>query len=66
MSSTWGVRTRAAVAILMGLALLAVVFMARSIIPNLIIAGLMAILAGPVINGLHTRLRLSRGGRPLA
>ena len=61
MNSTWGIRTRTTAAILMALALLAVAFMARPIIPNLIVAALMAIVAGPVIKLLNTRLRLHRG-----
>ena len=61
MNPTWGIRTRTTIAILMALALLAVVFMARSIIPNLMIAALMAIVAGPVIKMLNAKLRLHRG-----
>ena len=61
MSPTWNSRTRLIVGILLGLTLIAAVLLIRSIWTNLIIAALMAIVAGPIIEFLHTRLRLRRG-----
>ncbi len=61
VNTTWSDRTRWIVATLMALVLGLVVYLARNIIPNLIIAGLMAVIAEPIISVFHNRFRMARG-----
>ena len=60
MSSTWSPRTRTAAGIILGVSLLIIIYLFRSIIPYLIIAALLAIVAFPIIKFLSTRARLPR------
>ncbi len=62
INTTWSDRTRRIVFFGLIIAAGIVLYLSRSVLPNLLVAGLMAIIARPIIAFCHTRLRLSRVG----
>lgn len=58
---TWDVPTRRTVAVILGIFLLFVVWLMRSALTPLIIAGLIAFILAPLIEVFRTRLRMPRG-----
>ncbi len=61
INTTWSDRTRRIMAFVLIFTAGIILFLARSVLPYLVVAGLMAIIAGPVIAFLQTRLRFPKG-----